>query len=256
MGVRRGTLGLPAIRRAGRRVSAGIGVIILAGGFGTRLQPLLGDVPKPLAPVAGRPFLEYILERLGRQGYRHVVLAAGHGAEQLQSHVGDGGRWGLEIEYSIEPQPLGTAGALRLATDGRDSPRWLVLNGDSLVDVPLGELVTAHASHGARASLALVRVDDTARYGAVELGQDGAIASFSEKNAAGGPGLINGGVYVLEREVPEGVPEAAFVSLERDVLPGLVGRGLYGVDYGDALFIDIGVPDDYRRAQVLLAEAG
>jgi len=234
-------------------MKAGIGVVILAGGLGTRLRSLLGDVPKALAPVAGRPFLEYLLQRLERQGYRHVVLAAGHGADKLQLHLGDGRRWGLEIEYSIEPQPLGTAGALRLATHGRDARRWLVFNGDSLLDMSLPEFVTAHEARGALASLALIRVGDTARYGTVELGADGAIASFREKSIVGGPGLINGGVYVLERGVLDAVPDASFASLELDVLPTLVGRGLYGVDYGDALFIDIGVPDDYRRAQALLS---
>jgi NDP-sugar pyrophosphorylase family protein len=231
--------------------------IILAGGLGTRLRPLVGDVAKPMAPVAGRPFMEYLLRQLRQAGFEQVLVCAGYRAGDIEAHFGSGERFGVQLAYSVEPEPLGTAGALRLAADRlaidrRVDDRWLVLNGDSLLDISLVRLVDAHRRSGALLTMALVAVEEAGRYGRVELAEDGTVASFVEKNAvAPGPGLINGGVYVMEPSVITGITAGEVKSLERDVLPGLVGRGLHGVAH-DAFFIDIGVPEDYQRAQQLV----
>ncbi len=222
--------------------------IILAGGAGTRLRSLISDVPKSMAPVAGRPFLEYLLHQLRRDGFTRVVLCAGHLAPQLREHFELGLRWGVEIEYSVEQEPLGTGGALRLALPMLLGDRWLVMNGDSLFDVSLAGLVATHRQASVPATLGLVRVEDAGRYGSIETAADGAVTAFVEKADAAGPGLVNGGLYVIERSTLELIPEGRPASLEREVLPRLVGRGLRGVVL-DGFFIDIGVPHDYLRAE-------
>ncbi len=229
--------------------------IILAGGQGTRLRPLVGDIPKPMAPVAGRPFLEYLLVQLRRAGIELITISAGYRAGDIEAHFGRGDRLGVRLEYSVEDEPLGTAGALKLAASRLAGDRWLALNGNSLLDIPLDNLGHAHTQARAILTMALAHVDDAGRYGRVELAADGAVTSFAEKNDAGRPGLINGGVYVIERRALDGVPAGSFVSLERELLPSLLGHGLRGVAY-DAFFIDIGVPDDYRRAQESVGALG
>jgi mannose-1-phosphate guanylyltransferase len=220
--------------------------VILAGGLGTRLRRLVRDLPKPMVDIAGRPFLEYLLLQLRAEGFDRAVLCTGHMGGIVRDYFGTGERLGLSIGYSEEPEPLGTGGALRLAEPLLQGDRWLVLNGDSFLDTSFRQLVEVHASSGALATLALVEVDDPQRYGSVSLGSGTEIGAFVEKGAAGGPALINGGVYVLERQVLELIPPGRQVSLEREVFPRLVGRGLHGVQVAGT-FIDIGVPDDYLR---------
>lgn len=220
--------------------------VILAGGLGTRLRPVVPAVPKPMAEIAGRPFLEYLLLQLSSQGFRDVVLCLGHMAESVQDHFGDGSPWEMTVEYSVETQPLGTAGALKLAEPRLRGDSWLVLNGDSIFDIRFDVLLRGHAEAGALATLALAQVADRGRYGSVDLGSGTEIAGFIEKRDAHGRGLINGGVYVVERRILEGVPAGRHVSLEREVFPVLVGRGLHGLPLaGD--FVDIGMPQDYLR---------
>jgi NDP-sugar pyrophosphorylase family protein len=224
--------------------------IILAGGLGTRLRPLVSDIPKPMAEVAGRPFMEYLLLQLRRAGVTRVVICAGFKAEPLNAYFGDGSRWGAALEYSIEPEPLGTAGALKLAEPLLSGDRWLVMNGDSFLDISLAGLAEAHRRTPAPATIALARVADVQRYGSVNCAEDGSLTRFVEKGHSTGPGLVNGGIYVIERRTLELIPDRGATSLERDVLPQLVGRGLRGVQ-SDAFFIDIGVPEDFLRAQQL-----
>lgn len=221
--------------------------VILAGGLGTRLRDAVPGVPKPMAPIAGRPFLEYLLYQLRGQGYRDVLLCVGHGAEAIRRHFADGAALGMRLGYSVEAEPLGTAGALRLAAQSLHSERWLTLNGDSYFGISFAALAATHDRTGAVATIALRRTLQPERYGSVTLDGDGQVTSFIEKAAGqAGSGLMNAGVYVVDRAVIEQIPAGRPVSLEREVLPGLVGRGLFGAEF-DAPFVDIGVPDDYFR---------
>ncbi len=227
--------------------------VVLAGGFGTRLAAIVSDVPKPMAPVAGRPFLERLLDRLAQQCIRRIVLAVGYKREIIQSHFGDHYH-GLDVAYSVEAEPLGTGGAIKQAFVEQSLAQALVLNGDTFCTLDLSVLSAEHARSGASATLALVRVEDAGRYGAVELDSSGRIAAFREKNPDTGAGLINAGVYALESRVFELAPAAARFSFEQDVLQAhAAGQGFRG-HVADASFIDIGVPDDYHRAQTLLAD--
>ena len=226
-------------------------VVVLCGGRGTRLRGVTGGRQKTLAEVAGRPFLEWLLLALRRQGVGSVLLATGHEAGEVESRLGDGRRLGVEVRYSREPAPLGTGGALRLALQATSAARLLVLNGDSYCRMDLRALAGLHAGRGARASLVLANVPDRRRYGAVDCAPDGAVTAYLEKLAAG-PGAVNAGVGLYEREVLAAIPEGIPVSLERAVLPALVGRGLYGLLAGGPL-VDIGTPEDYQAAGALLA---
>ena len=226
-------------------VPAGMRAVILAGGLGTRLGAVLGDRAKPLMPVAGRPFVAYLLQRLARQGVAEAILCVGHRADLVRAALGDGLAGGPRLRYSEERELLGTGGALKLAADLIGPEPFFVLNGDSFFAADLPALRRAHDARGALATLALAKVLDVGRYGAVEMGPDGAIRRFAEKGAAG-TGVINAGVYVFGRAVLDAIPPGRVVSLERDVFPGLVGRGFYGVP-GAGYFVDIGVPEDYAR---------
>jgi phosphoheptose isomerase len=224
--------------------------VILAGGKGTRLAEVVSDLPKPMAEVAGRPFLEWLLLSLRQQGVRRLVLSTGHLADRLQRHCGDGSQWDLEIRYSHEEAPLGTGGAIRQALRHLEGERFFVLNGDSFCPASLFSLFAQHARHDARATMWLAEMADCARYGQVEL-DAGMVTAFREKAAGAGPGLVNAGVYLFERDVFEPLPEGRPISLEREVLPELVCNGLYGVRGAEPL-LDIGTPDSYREAQTVL----
>lgn len=223
-------------------------VLILAGGLGTRLRPAIGATPKALAPVAGRPFLEHLLDRPAREGFRCVALLTGYGAESIEGYFGTGHQHGLEIAYSREPEPLGTGGALRLAVSRFPDERFLVMNGDSFFDIPLRSLVDAHLATGALATLALARASEGGRYGGVEIDAGGRVSRFVEKGQPLAGGLVNAGIYVIERSVLEAISAARAVSLEREVLPALVGEGLHALPFPGSL-VDIGVPADLIALQ-------
>ena len=221
--------------------------IILAGGLGTRLRGILPELPKPMAPLAGRPFVEYLLRQLANQGFTDVLLCVGYRAEVIRDQLGDGAALGLRLRYSVEPEPLGTAGALRLAAPALPGERWLLLNGDSYFGISFTALATAHEGSGATVTLALHRTLRPERFGRVRVGGRGQVTSFVEKGAGkSASGLINAGVYIVERSAVELIPAGRAVSLEREVLPRLVGHGLFGAEC-EGPFIDIGVPEDYRR---------
>jgi NDP-sugar pyrophosphorylase family protein len=225
-----------------------VNALILAGGLGTRLQGVLHDRPKPMAPVAGRPFLEYLVLQLLRAGVERVVLSTGHLGEHIAAHFGDGAALGVRIVYSHESRPAGTGGAVKLAERHLEGDRFLVMNGDSFVAADLATVIDAHRARSALVTMALTRVADASRYGSVERGDDGRITRFVEKGAAaaGAPGLINSGIYVLERALLDRIPEPGPASsLERDLFPSLIGRPFFGVEL-EGFFKDIGVPDDYK----------
>jgi D-glycero-alpha-D-manno-heptose 1-phosphate guanylyltransferase len=224
---------------------------VLAGGFGLRLRSVVADLPKVLAPVDGRPFLDVILRQLARDKVRHVTLCTGYGDAAVRSFCGDGSEWGLEIRYSHETAPLGTAGAVRAAWDGGYEEDGLVLNGDSFFDVPLADLVARHRASGAGATIAVHEAPDAGRYGALRLGDRSEIVDFVEKGVPG-PALVNGGIYALRRDVVQGIEPGASGSFEREVFPAMAaaagtGAPLLGAIYS-GFFIDIGVPDDYAQA--------
>ena len=222
--------------------------MILVGGKGTRLQNMVSDRPKPLAEVAGRPFVEWLVIALQAQGVRRLIFCTGYMSEVIEAHFGDGRQWGMEILYSRDPIPLGTAGAIRYALGQVRSDRFLVRNGDSYCRVNVSSLEEAHVARGACASLWLVPVDDCRRYGWVEIGEDGAVQAFHEKPSEKHDGLISAGVYLLEREVVESIPEGLSISIETDFFPRLIGNGLYAV-VGKGPFLDIGIPEAYIAAQ-------
>ncbi|MFZ5638495.1 MAG: nucleotidyltransferase family protein [Pseudomonadota bacterium] len=227
--------------------------IVLAGGFGTRLRSVVSDVPKPMARVAGRPFLELLLAHLARNGFGRVVLSVGYLAEVIRDHFG--GSWrGLQIDYAVESEPLGTGGAIRAALSRCDGDHAYVFNGDTYLALDCAGTDALWARAQAQAPIIVGRrVDDTARYGRLEVDADGRILRFLEKAASGGPGLINAGAYVLPRAIVEEFPPAKRFSFETDYLREAVARRVFLTHETDAEFIDIGTPDDYARAQTLLA---
>jgi NDP-sugar pyrophosphorylase family protein len=234
--------------------------LILVGGLGTRLREAVPDRAKPMALVAGKPFLEYLVAWLHEQGFDDVVLCVGHRAEEIQDHFGDGHCWGVHIAYAVEATPLGTAGALRNAKR-HVTGTILVLNGDSYLELDLRAMLATHrarraADDRAVGTLAAVRVEDATAGGALEIDGAGRIGGFREKDQAGS-GWINGGVYVLEPEVWEAIPEGTQVSLERETLPHLLTEGyhLY-VCPADGFFVDIGTPQGYRRFEQYVEEKG
>jgi mannose-1-phosphate guanylyltransferase len=225
--------------------------IVLVGGEGTRLRPLTESVPKPALTLVDRPFLAYMIEWLAGHGVTEVVLACGFLPDVLrQALAGEEERAGVGIRYVVEPEPLGTAGAIRFAADalGDDlDDRFLALNGDVLTDLDLSALLRAHQERDAAATIALHAVEDAAAYGLVRSGEGGEVLEFLEKTGQRAPGEINAGMYVLERSVLEPIPAAESVSIERDVFPRLVGNGLHGLRL-DGYWMDIGTPDRYLQA--------
>ncbi len=218
--------------------------LILVGGEGTRLRPLTETVPKAVMPLAGRPFLSYMIDWLGQHGVDEVVLACGYRADVVREVLGEGGS--PRLRYVEEPEPRGTAGAIKFAAE-QLGERFLALNGDVLSDLDLSALMAFHERRGARATLGLYPVDDATGYGLVERAEDGAVSEFLEKPERPGPGDINAGAYVLERSVLDLIPAQGMVSIERDIFPCLIGQGLFALPL-PGYWMDIGTPDRYLRA--------
>jgi D-glycero-alpha-D-manno-heptose 1-phosphate guanylyltransferase len=210
--------------------------ICLAGGLGTRLRPLLPDTPKCLAPVAGRAFLDILAERLRIQGVTRLILALGHGHDKVIAHIRDRD-YGMSVDTTVEPEPLGTAGALRLALPLATADEVIVVNGDTWYEADIAALMAHHRARAADVTLALKPMADAGRYGRVALA-DGWVTGFAEKDGSG-PGLVNGGVYVVSRGID--IPRQG--SFERDHL-AMPGHRIAGL-VQDVPFTDIGVPADY-----------
>ena len=221
--------------------------IVLAGGLGTRLAHVTGEIPKPMAPVGSRPFLEYLLDYLVEQGTEAAILAVSYKWEVIREHFGTVYR-GMPLDYSVEDEPLGTGGAIRQALEFFANDDVVVLNGDTLFHVDLKGMENNHRSSGARLSVALKQVADCGRFGRVEVSADGVIASFLEKTTSG-PGWINGGVYLLNRELFTDFPMPARFSFEQDLVEPNIDRIRPRAFQSDAYFIDMGIPEDYERAQ-------
>ncbi len=223
--------------------------LVLAGGEGTRLRPLTYAIPKPVIPLAGRPFLSFMLDWLGSHGVTEVILSCGFRSESVRDVLGDI-HSGMRLRYVVEDKPLGTAGPVRLALDeGLLEERLLVLNGDVLTDIDLGAELARHEEMAAAATLALISVEDTASYGVVPTDDDGRVEAFLEKSDGPAPtNRVNAGAYVIEREVIERhVPAGRAVSFEREVFPALVDKGLFGYP-AEGYWVDIGTPERYLEA--------
>ena len=221
--------------------------IILAGGFGTRLSHVVSDVPKPMAPVYGKPFLTYRIDRLIDAGIRRVILATGYKHECIESYFGTSYR-GIEIVYSQETTPLFTGGALLQAAQKIQSEDFVVLNGDTLFDIDLQKLYDFHVQNHANITIALRQVADTSRYGSVTCSNSNIIA-FKEKAESVGTGDINGGIYAINREWLMNQNLQTKFSFEKELMQPLAGDpSFYGLRF-NTYFIDIGVPEDYYRAQ-------
>jgi mannose-1-phosphate guanylyltransferase len=222
--------------------------LVLAGGEGTRLRPLTYTTPKPVMPLAGRPFLSFMLDWARSHGVDEVIMSCGFMSDEVRQVLGDIYD-GMRLRYVVEDEPLGTAGPVRLAYDeGVLEERLLVLNGDVLTDIDLTQELAIHERSGARATLALYPVEDTSSYGVVPTAKDGAVEAFIEKGEGDPPtNRINAGAYVIERDVVERIAAGRPVSFEREVFPSLVGEGLYGYEAA-GYWIDIGTPERYLEA--------
>lgn len=227
-----------------------IPVLLLVGGTGSRLQPVLPATPKPLAPIGDAPFLQLLVNQLRSYGIRRMVMCTGHLADQIEEEFGDGGKWDVAITYSKESHPLGTAGAVKFAerhlTQASD---FLVMNGDSFLELDFHRLIRFHRDHDGLISMAVRRVSDTTRYGTVQVDAHYRIVGFREKIGVPAPGIVNGGVYLFSRSVLEHISDGP-ASLELDLFPRLLDYGLYALEQ-EGMFIDIGTPEDYARAQTL-----
>ncbi len=222
--------------------------LILAGGLGTRLRAVVSDRPKPMAEVAGRPFITFLFDQLLRFGVERAVICVGHLGEYVPAILGS--RYNdLELVYSFEQTPLGTGGALRNAAKLVTEPRILALNGDSFCNVDLQALEEVHARTGAAMTLAVLERSDRRRAGAISLDESGRVVAFESRPTTSGPGLINAGVYVLNSQVIDLIPSERKVSLEEEVFPLLVERRELYAFHTDGRFIDIGVPASYQQAQ-------
>lgn len=234
-------------------------VLVLAGGLGTRLRSVVADRPKVLAPVAGRPFLDHLVARLHAGGTRRIVLLVGHLHEQVERHVAERLRPaypGLEIGCSVEPAPLGTAGALRhaAALRGETGETFMVLNGDTWFELDTAALIAAHRRAGdAIVTLAARVVPDSGRYGGLDVSEDGRVRGFFEKDPERGRGLINAGAYVMEPRLLEHIPPGRAVSLEHETFPRLIAAGerLQAVVLGGH-FVDIGTAESYAELESYL----
>jgi NDP-sugar pyrophosphorylase family protein len=231
-----------------------ITAVVLAGGLGTRLRSVVGERPKVLAEVAGRPFLAYLLDQLAAAGVRRAVLCTGYQAERVRTTFGESYRE-LAIEHSAETTPMGTGGALRMALPRVESSTVLVANGDSWCQADLPAFLNRHRQTGALGSLLLTHVPDASRYGSVGADASGRITRFEEKKPEASPGWINAGIYLFERELLAAIPPKETISLERQVFPAWIGRGLFGFKLGGR-FVDIGTPESLAEAERFFGRDG
>jgi D-glycero-alpha-D-manno-heptose 1-phosphate guanylyltransferase len=216
--------------------------IILAGGLGTRLREVVFDRPKVLAPAADFPFIHYVLSYLSSQNITDVILSVGYLSDQVISYVGDGTKWDLRVRYVVENQPLGTGGALILAS--RDIQNTFIsLNGDTLFCVDLESLISTHLRLRSLATIALVNRPDGQLRGCVDLDHAGFIRNFQEKPPTRGPALVNGGINIFEPAAFKGRDSTLPVSLEKDIFPELAKLGLLGGKEMTGYFADIGAPE-------------
>ena len=222
--------------------------VILVGGKGTRLRPLTNSIPKPMLPVAGAPFLEHLLARIKAAGMTHVVLGTSFKAEVFEEHFGDGSHLGLEIEYVVEEEPLGTGGGIRNVLDHLRYDHAMVFNGDVLGGTDLNAVLKTHVEQEADVTLHLLRVSDPRAFGCVPTDADGRVSAFLEKTEDPPTDQINAGSYVFNRSVIEKIPAGRPVSVEREIFPALLESGARVFGHVDqSYWRDMGTPADFVR---------
>lgn len=218
--------------------------ILLAGGLGTRLKSVVDDRPKPMALISGRPFMEYVVRELTKYGVREITFAVGYKGTMVEEHFGDGSKFGIIAHYAYEEELLGTAGAIKNAGRFMTEQEFLVLNADTFYQIDYHRLFALKERQQFELALVLREVTDVSRYGRAVL-KDNRLIGFNEKSQAACPGTINGGIYLMNRELLAEIPPGK-VSLENEMIPGWLnaGRRLGGI-VNDGYFIDIGIPGDY-----------
>ncbi|OGO81740.1 MAG: hypothetical protein A2Y21_02415 [Clostridiales bacterium GWC2_40_7] len=225
-------------------------MVVLAGGFGTRLQPVLKDLPKPLAPVGDKCFLELRLNTFKAYGLVEFTLCLHYMPEKIKEYFGDGSKFGYKINYSIEEKPMGTGGAIGILR-GHLNETFCAINADTCMDMDIQACIAEHRKSHAIATLVVARVENLSRFGRIELDQDGLVKGFYEKDESlSGSGYINAGFYIFEPEIFDYIPENRNVSLEKEVFPVLFEKEqkVKGYPYAENFF-DIGIPSDYYRFQ-------
>jgi mannose-1-phosphate guanylyltransferase len=231
--------------------------VVLVGGFGTRLRPLTLTTPKQMLPILHKPMIEHVLEHLAGHGITEAVLSMGYKPDKFTDAYPDNLCAGVKVHYAIEPEPLDTAGAIRFAAlHAGIAERFVVVNGDVLTDLDIGELVAFHDSHGGEGTVALHQVEDPSAFGVVPTDADGRVEAFVEKppRDEAPTDLINAGTYVLEASVLDRIAGDRKVSIEREVFPAMVADGVLYATPGDTYWIDTGTPVKYRQAQMDLLD--
>jgi mannose-1-phosphate guanylyltransferase len=230
------------------RVRDDVDAVVLVGGQGTRLRPLTLSAAKPMLPTAGVPFLEHMLSRIRAAGIRHVVLGTSYKAETFTDYFGDGSAFGLEIEYVVEDQPMGTGGAIRNVSERLRADTVMIFNGDVVSGLDLTALLATHSENDADVTLHLVKVDDPRAFGSVPTGPDGRVQAFLEKTDKPPTDQINAGCYVFKRQVLEEIPAGVVVSVERETFPGLLARNARVFGHIDSTYwLDLGTPAAFVR---------
>ena len=227
--------------------------VILVGGAGTRLRPLTDTRPKPMMPLVDRPFVAHQLDLLRRHGVTDVIFSCGYRPDALRAHFGEGERSGVRLRYVVDPEPLGTAGAMKNAEALLEGTPFLVLNGDILTDLDLGAALQAHGRTGAAGTVVLTPVEDPTAFGLVRLHGDDSVEAFVEKPSRdelrpGEPFRINAGTYLLDPSILDGIPVGRACSVEREVFPALAEAGVLFGFPSDAYWRDIGTPGSYLAA--------
>lgn len=226
--------------------------ILLCGGLGTRLRSVVSDRPKPMADIAGKPFLHYLVKMLSESGVKHLIFALGYMGEQIEAYFQSGEDYGLSISYSYEDSPLGTGGAIRNALSNVSGENVLVLNADTYFHTDYESLLREQIKNKAAMTIASRKIEDISRYGAILKDESGRILRWNEKMSsdqaeAPCPGEINGGIYVMQKSLIEKIPEGK-QSLENDCIPAWLEDGLYlQAVPSDGYFMDIGIPEDYAQ---------
>ena len=222
--------------------------IFLAGGLGTRLRPVVTDVPKPMADINGKPFLHYLIRLYAGQGVTHIVLSVGHLYQSIKNYFGSSYE-GVRISYSIEDHPLGTGGAIVKAMSNTETDDVFVVNADTLFDVNLNEISDFHRDKKSIMTLVVREVDNINRYGSVMLDDNSKITGFTEKGQGSGNGFINGGVYIFNKSFFSGFKFPENFSIEKDFFEKYYRYYTFFAKVCHDYFIDIGIPEDYSRAR-------